>query len=73
MNTKRITVVIDEVGRPTIEAHGYTGNACKSATKPIEDAFDGADCDTVDKPEAMIHGSNQNDNTNQMGVKGGYQ
>jgi len=73
MNQKKITVVIDVAGRPTIEAHGYTGSACKAATKPIEDAFAGADSETVEKPEALIHGSNQNNNTNQMGVKGGYQ
>jgi hypothetical protein len=40
MTAKRtITVTIDPCGRPTIDAKGFTGQGCKKATKPIEDAL----------------------------------
>jgi len=54
MGQKKITVIIDKAGRPTIEAHGFTGQSCKKATKPIEDAFRGGDSTTTDKPEINL-------------------
>ena len=40
MTGKRtIQVTIDPCGRPTIDAKGFTGQGCKKATKPIEDAL----------------------------------
>lgn len=36
---KTIHVTIDPCGRPTIDAQGFTGQSCKKATKPLEDAL----------------------------------
>ena len=38
---KTISIKIDPLGKPTIEASGFTGEACLSATKPLEDALSG--------------------------------
>lgn len=52
---KTITVTIDKTGKPTIEAHGFQGGACKAATKPLEDALSGGDQEVVvEKPEMFI-------------------
>lgn len=37
--SKRIIITIDKVGRPTIEADGYVGTSCQTATKGYEDLF----------------------------------
>lgn len=51
---KRIVVTISPEGKATVEAFGFTGSACKSATKPIEDALGmGPDKHTVSKPEEL--------------------
>jgi hypothetical protein len=39
---KKITITIDRVGRPKIEAEGFIGGACLAATKPILDALSDA-------------------------------
>lgn len=36
--SKRIEIVFDEEGNPTIEAFGFTGGECKQATAPFEEA-----------------------------------
>lgn len=38
---KTIKVKIDPAGNPTIDAEGFTGDACKKATQGIEDLFSG--------------------------------
>ena len=40
---KTITIVIDQLGRPKIEAHGFAGVGCEAATAPIEKALAGGD------------------------------
>jgi len=47
---RSILVTIDSVGRPKIEAIGFTGGTCKEATKNLLAAFGGAG-ETVEKPE----------------------
>ena len=49
---KTITVIIDKQGNPTIEASGFTGDACLKETKGIEEAL-GKLSDRSLKPEAM--------------------
>jgi len=52
MEPKRVTVKIDQLGRPTVEAHGFQGVGCEAATKPIEGALAGGQgVDRVLKPE----------------------
>ena len=58
---KTIEVVIGGDGKPKIEANGFTGGSCKTATKPILDALgqkQGDDSETVDKPE--LHMTEEN-------------
>lgn len=38
---KTITVTIDPLGRPKIEAHGFQGQGCEAATQAIEKALAG--------------------------------
>jgi hypothetical protein len=38
---KKVTIKIDPLGRPTIEAHGFAGVGCEAATAPIEKALAG--------------------------------
>lgn len=38
----KIKVTIDRKGRVTIETEGFSGPACKRATKNLEDALGGA-------------------------------
>ena len=58
----RITVIIDPVGKATVEGHDFTDSSCKQTLKPIEDALFGAQgaTSTEDKPEAQIPASNPN-------------
>jgi hypothetical protein len=53
METKRITVKIDPLGNPTVEAHGFNGVGCAAATAGIESALNSAasDATRVIKPE----------------------
>lgn len=42
MDTReKVVVTIDALGRPSIEAIGFTGTACETATKGIENALAG--------------------------------
>lgn len=50
---KTITVIIDKTGKPTIEAHGFSGSDCLAATQPIEAAL-GAGTITEEKPEMFL-------------------
>lgn len=43
MSERKISVKIDPLGRPTIEAHGFAGQGCEEATKSIEEALAGGD------------------------------
>lgn len=47
--SKQIKVTIDKVGRPTIEAIGFVGGSCKTATEGLERLFTGGNAkeDTV--------------------------
>ena len=63
---KTIEIVIDPVGRPKIDAKGFTGQGCTNATKAYEDSFDnvGGGKDRKIKPEfnqVEIHGDNDQD------------
>lgn len=42
-----ITVTIDQYGQPTIATKGFSGSACKTATKSLEDALLGSGADKV--------------------------
>lgn len=62
MEQKRITVVIDAIGRSTVEAHGFTGGACTDATKAIEQALAGGPggVTRVFKPEWQAYDDTSN-------------
>jgi hypothetical protein len=49
--SQKIAVTISPTGVAKIDAQGFTGSACASATKPIEDALSGKGGATVTKPE----------------------
>jgi len=49
--SKQVTVKISQTGEAQIEAEGFVGGACKTATAPIEALFDGAGANVVEKPE----------------------
>ncbi len=52
MSGKRIIVKIDCIGNPVVEAEGFIGDSCVSATKPIEEALSGGAANVVhEKPE----------------------
>lgn len=40
--TKKVVVTIDQMGNPVIEAIGFNGQGCASATKSIEQALAGS-------------------------------
>lgn len=46
---KYVEVIIDKGGATKIEAHGFTGGACKAATKPLEDRLGAHENDRVIK------------------------
>jgi len=54
MSGKTITVTIDKVGRPTVEANGFVGTGCKAATAALEAAFAGGQMDVTEKPEMYM-------------------
>ena len=47
---KTIEITIDESGKTTVEANGFTGSSCTDATKAIERALGAVSHDTK-KPE----------------------
>jgi hypothetical protein len=47
---KTIEITIDESGKTTVEAQGFTGSSCTDATKAIEQALGAVSHDTK-KPE----------------------
>lgn len=51
--SKEFIIDIDKVGRPTINAEGFTGTSCKDKALPLLKALGAAEGDTVveDKPE----------------------
>lgn len=49
--TKKITVIIDTDGAVHVEAHGYTGGACKTATAPLTKKLVGNPTKEQVKPE----------------------
>jgi len=51
--SKSVTVKIDVLGRPTIEAVGFSGYGCKQATQHLVDALShrGEGIVEVEKPE----------------------
>lgn len=56
MSDRKITIMIDPMGNPKIEAHNFHGNGCEAATKGIEDALSGGSgIDRVMKPEWFEH------------------
>jgi hypothetical protein len=63
---KQIKVTITPEGQASVEATGFKNNACKKATKPIEEAL-GTVEKVSNKPEALIQESNTNQATNSYG------
>lgn len=63
---KSITVKIDPMGNPEIEANGFNGQGCAEATKGLEEALAGGsgEFSREYKPEW----NNPEDNTNQEEV-----
>ena len=60
MSSKRIIIKIDAVGNPSVEAEGFVGDSCQTATKPIEEALSGGAPNVVhEKPE--MHQPNMDD------------
>lgn len=62
---EKIIVKINAVGQATVEAEGFMGRSCFTATKPIEDMLAGkaGDVITEEKPEAnMIDLGEENHN-----------
>ena len=59
---KKITITIDKIGRPKIEADGFVGGSCLEATKPILDAFSDSSnsCSIVEKPEMWLPSEESN-------------
>lgn len=53
---KGITVIIDTDGAVHVEAHGYTGGACKTATAPLTQQLMGNPAKDVIKPEFYAGG-----------------
>lgn len=54
-NMEKIKIKIDVIGRPSIEAEGFIGGACKNATQPFLDALsDGDSLINEDKPELIM-------------------
>lgn len=51
MSDRKVKVTIDPLGNPTIEAVGYLGGSCKTATSALEAAFQGGKASVVEKPE----------------------
>lgn len=53
MSDRQIKVTIDVIGKPTIDAIGFTGGSCKTATAPIINALShrGETLSEVEKPE----------------------
>jgi hypothetical protein len=58
---KTITITIDKDGKPTIEAHGFSGGDCLKFTKPIEDAL-GTETIRQDKPEMFLQAESEDGN-----------
>lgn len=40
-NQRKVSLVIDQLGRTKIEAHGFAGVGCEAATAPLEKALSG--------------------------------
>lgn len=49
--TKKITVIIATDGAVHVEAHGYTGGTCKTATAPLTKKLVGKPTEELIKPE----------------------
>jgi hypothetical protein len=56
---KQIKVKIALDGATEVEAVGFTGTSCKTATKPIEEAL-GAVQKSLPKPEQFVQNQNPN-------------
>lgn len=68
MQQKKVTVTIDPLGNPVVEAHGFKGQGCEAATKAIEDALAGeGGAERTYKPEWSQPGG-----TNQQEIKQGW-
>lgn len=62
--SKQIKFKISGSGNPTIEAQGFVGTSCQSATRPFEAHFDEKGKDVTIKPEMlMTDTSTDNNNT----------
>lgn len=51
IGNRYVEVTISPNGETKIEAHGFTGGACKAATKPLEEALGAHEQDRVLKSE----------------------
>jgi len=60
---KKITVDCTPDGEIKVEAHGFTGNACESATADLEAALGKQTAPRKRKPEYYRQNTNQNRQT----------
>ena len=56
---KNITIKIDPLGNPTIEANGFNGIGCEAATAPIEKALMAGDGSFTRDLKGDYYGSNE--------------
>lgn len=64
--SRKVIVTIDKVGRPTIDAQGFTGGSCKEKTEALVNAFTSGKAGTVEVVEKdeihMTEGNSQTEN-----------
>lgn len=59
-----LIITISKIGVPKIEAVGFTGGSCLSATKPILDALTGKNSNPVVTEKMEMHLAEQNTEPN---------
>jgi hypothetical protein len=57
--SKRIIFTVPKKGPVSMEADGFSGTSCLSATAPFEAALGGTTSDRVEKPEMLLQSADQ--------------
>lgn len=52
---KKLTITIDAIGKPKVEADGFNGVGCMTASKKILDAFNDKDSQRVTDEKTEYH------------------
>jgi hypothetical protein len=52
---KKLTITIDRIGKPKVEADGFNGVGCMTASKHILDAFNDKDSARMTEEKPEIH------------------